>query len=274
MTRVVRFAVPVLVLLLFAGDLARAEIVYMRSAAGRPWNVTANEQAMDAAFGAGGWQDLRYETVDPLAIFSQNTSFAYLEGGDRNANQLEAFLNANLSTIEGWVANGGSLFVNAAPNQGDGMNFGFGVTLGPIYNVERGGVSAVDAAHPIFNGPFTPIALTYTGHYFAHTNVIGDFTPLLQDSRGVTYLAEKDFGNGHVMFGGMTTTNWHFPKVEAFNLRANILSYGAAQSDQADFEPAVVDNPEPSSLIAFMGMGAVGLVIAAVRRRRGRRRVA
>ena len=46
-----------------------------------------------------------------------------------NANALNTFLTANLSAMQSWVSNGGSLFINAAPNEGGNINFGFGVTL-------------------------------------------------------------------------------------------------------------------------------------------------
>ena len=41
-------------------------------------------------------------------------------------------------------------------------------------------------------------------------------------------LAEKDWGAGHVIFGGMTPTFFHSPATEAYNLRTNILSYLSA----------------------------------------------
>ena len=38
-------------------------------------------------------------------------------------------------------------------------------------------------------------------------------------------VAEKDWGAGHVVFGGMTPTFFHSPAPEAFNWRANLLAY-------------------------------------------------
>jgi hypothetical protein len=38
-------------------------------------------------------------------------------------------------------------------------------------------------------------------------------------------LGEKNYGAGHVLFGGMTTDNFHSPQPEASNLRANIIAY-------------------------------------------------
>ncbi len=43
-------------------------------------------------------------------------------------------------------------------------------------------------------------------------------------------LAELKWGAGTVLFGGMTTTNFHSPFPAALNLRANTLAYAAAQA--------------------------------------------
>ena len=56
-------------------------------------------------------------------------SFIFMEGSDQGAQSLENVLTAHLTEIEDWVSAGGVLFLNAAPNVGDGMSFGFGVTL-------------------------------------------------------------------------------------------------------------------------------------------------
>ena len=117
---------------------------------------------MDTAFGVGLWQGLRYETAIAASIFSSRNSFAFLEGGDSHADELEAFLTSNISLIESWVTAGGSLFLNAAPNEGDGMSFGFGGVnlVYPAYSDDP--VSAVDLSHPIFTGPL-PTTTSFTG---------------------------------------------------------------------------------------------------------------
>lgn len=72
---------------LVASD-ADAAPAYVRSSISAPWGSTSNEEAMDLAFGGGLWDDLRYETVDPLALFSDGYHFIYLEGSDSNASEL------------------------------------------------------------------------------------------------------------------------------------------------------------------------------------------
>ncbi len=108
---------------------ASATPVYMRSTVGAPWGQNTNETAMDTVFGNGNWDDLRYETVNVASLFSASNEFIFMEGGDNNADELETFLTTNLVAMQDWVSAGGRLFINAAPNEGDGMDFGFGITL-------------------------------------------------------------------------------------------------------------------------------------------------
>ena len=58
-------------------------------------------------------------------------------------------------------------------------------------------------------------------------------------------LAEKDWGAGHVIFGGMTPTFFHSPATEAYNLRTNILSYLSACAT-APIDMAMVDMFAPT----------------------------
>jgi hypothetical protein len=203
------------------------EAAYVRGQSA-PWGVNTNEQAMDLAFGAGEWDDLRMESVDPEELFSNAYDFIYLEGGQYTALELAAFLEANIELAEDWVDAGGALFLNAAPTEGDDIDFGFGgVTLVYLDTAVNPG-RATDAEHPIWNGPALPTVLTYNGNFLGHASVTIEgpgLVSLMEDNTDATILAELPWGDGNVIFGGLTTTNWWTPSAEALNVRANILSY-------------------------------------------------
>lgn len=211
--------------------------VYLRSSTGAPWDSTNNEAAMDRVFGDASWRDLRYETVNPTNLFSTNSTFIFMEGSDYNASELEAFLMTNSNRMESWVSAGGRLFLNAAPNEGDGMSFGFGVTL--IYTDVTAVAAAVDTNHAIFRTPFVPAGNLWSGNSFGHATVSGSgLTALITNtSNGRIVLAEKGHGAGRVLFGGMTTANFHSPQPQADDLRANIIAYGGTQIDMLSIIP-------------------------------------
>ncbi len=211
------------------GDTGGTGFAYVRSTVGQPWGNSENENAMDRAFGSGNWDDLRYETVNAQELFSSTYSFVFMEGSDDLAIELETFLNANIGLVESFVARGNTVFINAAPNEGDGMSFGFGGVV--LFYPDSGRtVTAVDPSHPVLLEPFTPTATTYTGSSFSHASVrSADLTPIIVDENGDAVLAEMQWGAGVAVFGGMTTPNYHSPTIEARNLRANILAYSASQ---------------------------------------------
>ncbi|UUZ69433.1 pre-peptidase C-terminal domain-containing protein [Polaromonas sp. P2-4] len=195
---------------------------------GEPWGSSSNVNEMNVAF-PSGWDRLKFETVNVTELLSTH-GFIFLEGSDANANELNVFLQANLAQFEQYVRNGNSLFINAGPNEGSNINFGFGgVTL--RYSDSGSTATIVDANHPIFLGPNNPVIATYTGNSFSHASVSGGgITPLLRDNTGGdAVLAELKWGEGTVLFGGMTTANFHGPQPQANNLLANILSYGASR---------------------------------------------
>ncbi len=205
---------------------------YIRRYPPEPWTwapiLNTNITEMDEVFGVDGWHSGYYDEVDPLEAFSALTCFVFIEGGDDHAIPMNDFLVANMPLIESWVEAGGSLFLNAAPNYGVNVDFGFnGVEL--IYPSYTSTGYAVDAAHPIFNGPYVPVGTSWNGNYFGHSIIDGpDLTPLIDDGFGNIVCAETAWGAGKVIFGGMTTTGWHDPLPEASNLRMNIFKYLAS----------------------------------------------
>lgn len=230
-------------------------IGYLRSTAGLPWGSAANEATLTQVFGTN-WEDLRYETVSNVgALFSGSKKFIFMEGGDIDANAMGLFLTNNLGVISNWVAAGGSLFVNAAPNQGANITLGFGALL--TYPDYCSTATAVYPTHPIFNGPYMPVGTTWSGSYFGHATVSGpELIPLIADNAtSHLELAERSYGAGHLMFGGMTLPIFHTPTVESSNLLANILFYGANISGAGSNLPPIIF-AQPASVTALVGTSA------------------
>lgn len=212
------------------------QVYYLRADIDEPWCCgwapypDANPSGFDYVFGSGGWNLAFYEYASAASIFSANTCYVYLEGGDGHTDEMEAFFDANQSLIEDWVFNGGSLFLNAAPNEGDGMNYGFGgVWLWYPY-WWAGDVQAAPGmtAHPIFTGPYTPISTSYYGTSYTHAYMTGPgLTNIIDDYWYPDFpaLCSATWGAGNVFFGSMTTASWHYPSLEAANLRNNMHAY-------------------------------------------------
>lgn len=208
-------------------------VVYLRSNTQSPWNLTGNEDQMDNIFGAGNWQDLRYETASAAAVFSSANAFVFMEGGDSSTDEMETFLNANLATITAWVNAGGCLLLNAAPNEGDGFTFG---TVTTVTGDNDEPAVAVNPSHEIFQGPATPVGTSWTGDSFNHGHITGSgYTAIIEDDdEGDVVLAEMTMGAGHVVIGTLTlpfftsdNSNW-LPQPEVTNLHENIIRYASS----------------------------------------------
>jgi hypothetical protein len=215
-----------------------------------PWGSPSNVNEMNAVFGAGNWIQSNFN-ANAATIFVPGTQFVFLEGSDGNAIALNTFITANIALIQNWVFAGGRLFLNSAPNQGGVQNWGFGGTqlnyinlIPPIAN-NVPGVNISNLGHPINVGPFLPLnnpSGVYTANYFAHANVVNGGTTLIHSSANSNFavLAEKTWGAGLVLFGGMTTSNWHnnvggLVNAHAVNLRQNILHYTAGSVIQPTY---------------------------------------
>ncbi len=193
-----------------------------------PWSTLNNTTAMTAVFGVN-YLTTTYAAANPATVFVPGTQFVFLEGSDGNALALDAYISANIAAIESWVNAGGRLFLNAAPNGGANMNWGFGGVVLDYSNAQSA-VNAVTPAHPIFNGPYTPVTTAYTGSSYSHAHITGGATTPLLAGGGFNVLTQKTWGTGLVMFGGITSPNFHTPAVEAQNLWQNIISYCATSS--------------------------------------------
>lgn len=164
--------------------------------------LNTNITEMDNVFGVGGWNSGYFTTVDVTDAFGPDSKFVFLEGGDDHAIELKTFLTANITAIENWVYAGGSLFLNAAPNEGADINFGFGgVLLDYTPGAYASNVDASDPLHPIFAGPYTPTGLSWTGTSYTHAKVTGPcLMPLIEDSFSVFMPQPKNAGEQVFVF--------------------------------------------------------------------------
>jgi hypothetical protein len=207
---------------------AAAGYVYIRSNVGLPWGDSAPTDAMNVVFGSGNWIDERYETAVVGSVFSADNSFVYMDGSDDNATELAAFLTANIAAIESWVAAGGRILINAGPNEGGDFDFGFGISVTYQAGVTNSATAdANETSHAVFAGPATPVGTIFTGP-ISHAMVAGGWLDaILNSSAGPASLAERSYGEGHVVAGGLTVPSFWSPAPNATNLYQNIISYAA-----------------------------------------------
>jgi hypothetical protein len=228
-----------------------------------PWTYVAptNLSNMDAAFGAGNWSRLTFSNAVSTGIFDPGEfCMLFIDGGDGNTLEWEGWLNSNRTSLESFVSGGGHLFMTAARwDDSSDFDLGFGATL---HSGASNSATAVDASHPIFNGPMTPTGTSWTGTSFSHDYISwaadAGFASLIVDEDGRTVLTERDYGSGLVLLGGMTVTAFHDPDPQADNLRVNTLIY----TDQGSCSPV----PEPASLALLTG-GVLPLALRKLRRR-------
>lgn len=242
---------------------AAGDKYYMHSLnVGHPWfgqGGNTNPDAMDAALGSGNWTQEFFESADPNQVFSSDTNFVFLDGSDAGTDELIDFLTPNSVIIEDWVQNGGSIIINAAPNEGDAiLNIGFdSTTLINFSFIDD--VEVVDTSHPIFLGPNQPTSALMNATSYAHATVVGEgYTNLISDvndSQSII-LAEKSFGSGHIIVGGMTTVNFHNPSLESVNWRVNMLVYA---EDLGQVGSVIIDCPD--NIVVSNEAGECGAVV-------------
>ncbi|TXK52902.1 T9SS type A sorting domain-containing protein [Pontibacter qinzhouensis] len=222
--------------------------VYIRTnTCGAFWELSGNEVAMDAVFGAGNWQQQHFETTDPATLFSASNEFIFIEGSNCGTEEMLEFLDANRPAMEAWVKNGGKLLVNAAPSEGP-----YALTIGfddvQLMWAEDGSYGfygeKANASHSIFRGPLKTVANDWTGSAFSHHKVLGTgLTNIIKDLESdEVYLAEKQWGAGTVIIGGLTLTFFqgHYedwaPAEDVANVHKNLLTY--LGTNDLQFAPA------------------------------------
>lgn len=260
-----KFLISAATVLAVSAGAAQATPYYLTSTVGQPWNSSSNIDAMNDVFGAGAWTQGEFETVDVTAMLGA-AEFIYLDGSDGGADELEAFLTSNSAVLTSYVSAGGSVFINSAPNEGDGMAFLLGASLDATGNC-RSDCDIVDPGHAIATGPFTPTATSFSGTSFSHGFVTGADTALIvDDTTGDVLLGETAWGDGLALFGSMTTVNWHDPADESASLLRNILVYGANAGSIVSLEGGESVVPVPAAL-PLLGTALLALGWAGSRRR-------
>ncbi|GIK18342.1 MAG: hypothetical protein AMXMBFR77_11300 [Phycisphaerales bacterium] len=184
---------------------ASAQVAYVSGTGGEPWGMPGNVNALNDVFGGGGWTRLDFPTAVGNGIFT-NYDCIIMDGGNGADAEFNAFVNANRAAMEAFVAGGGKMLINAARWGSAPMvlDVGFGVFLDNNFPHDFG--NAVDTSHPIYQGPFGVTGGFFDGDYLAHDIVYGSgLTDLMFGSSGPdVILAEKSYGAGHVVFGGLT----------------------------------------------------------------------
>lgn len=226
---ITRIAVAATLVAMSGALFAQNGVVYMRGTGSPPWGSFTNDTELDAVFGAGFWTQEFFQTANAAQVFQYpQNCYVFMEGGALHDGPMNAFVTANIATIEAWVNSGGNLFMTSAGWTSD-VNCGFGgytIKLIPQYIYASPTASAALPAHPIFNGPNLPVGTNWTGNYFTHDVIQGPLAgqTLINTPQGVG-LHEITWGAGRVFFGGMTTTNWHNPSPNVENLRKNMHVY-------------------------------------------------
>ncbi len=184
---------------------ASSQVAYVSWSGGEPWGMPGNVNAMNDVFGVGGWDRLNFPTAVGNGLFT-NYDCIIMDGGDGADAEFNAFVNANRAAMEGFVAAGGNMLINAARWGAAPMvlDVGFGVMLDN--NVAHDTGNAVDTNHPIYQGPFGVTGGFFDGDFLAHDIVYGSgLTDLMFGTNGPdVILAEKSHGSGHVVIGGLT----------------------------------------------------------------------
>jgi hypothetical protein len=209
--------------------------VYVRSNINQPWGQSTNEDAMDSVFGADNWTTLYFEDLTAASLFTSSTKFIFMEGGDTSFASFQDFMQSYESQAYSWIQNGGRLLIMCAPN--DPLN---SAVLGlpdnvvlhadAFYNSAASTVRAVDLSNPIFSSPHSTTN-NLNGDFVAHGYFTGsDVRIIMKSNFNQTVLGLDTIGSGLMMFGGMTTDNFHLPQPSAHALLENIIYYTAYTS--------------------------------------------
>jgi hypothetical protein len=207
---------------------AVGDVAYVSYTGGEPWGMPGNVNALNDVFGTGNWDRLYFPTAVGNGLWDYG--FILMDGGDGADEEFVNFVNSNRADMENWVAGGGSLIINAARwYETYDFDLGFGITL-HVGASDTG--TADDTGHPIFDGPYGYTGDFFDGDSLAHDYVTGDgLTSLMTGDVGGSILAEKAYGSGHVIAGGLTLPFFGEHDLWTPNcaiMHRNLLDYGYA----------------------------------------------
>lgn len=271
-------------ILALAGFGLKAQQVkyYLTDQQSQPWGSQSNVQNMNLAFGAGNWTQGFFQTINVNALLQPSVCLIYCDGGSMAAASMNNFLVANLPAIQAWVFAGGRLFLNAGPNTGANMNYGFGGVTLNYSNIGNGGGGPYSSPgyaqtippHAIYLGPAPITATVHQDNFYCHGYITGPgITPIIcntvqawttwngaqQPTNGNVILASKPWGAGMCLFGSMTNTSFHNPQPSAGNLRANMLSWLAICCQQPTITVAASSSAICSGQSATITGGGAGI---------------
>jgi hypothetical protein len=208
------------------------QYIYIRSNSNLPWGQSTNEAAMNSVFGQGNWTQMYYETLSVGDLTSANVKFIFMEGGDSSFSAFKDFIQNHSSPLYNWVSNGGRLLILAAPNDPLSSTVLYLpdnviLTADAFYASAASSAYAVDISNPIFSGPYST-AYNFTGDYFAHGFFQGaSVHAIMQSNLNEVVLGQDQVGIGLMVFGGLTTDNFHLPQPAAHSLVINTIYYTA-----------------------------------------------
>jgi hypothetical protein len=213
-------------LLMHGTALAVGNVAYVSQTGGEPWGMPGNVNALDDVFGAGNWDRLDFPTAVGDGLWDYD--FIFMDGGDGANDQFTSFVNTHRTDMENWVDAGGSLLINAARwSDGSDLYLGMDITL---HEGASDTGTALDLTHPIFDGPYGYTGDFFDGDYLAHDWLSGDgLTELMRGDNGMPILAEKVYGGGNVIAGGLTLPFFGEHNLWSDNcdeFHRNLLAYG------------------------------------------------
>ena len=205
-------------------------------------------ETMFGAFGSS-YDVIQNAANNDTSAFSGAYDFVWLDGGN-DASWFTTYINNNRTTIEEFVSDGGTVYINAGRNSNYAdLDMGFGATLTNAFGdasystYSQSGTMTQEGINTIGAGPVDPVVGVYSANYFTHDAVIdndGDLTTYMVGvgsdfggPSGVEFnaLSGQEYGAGFVMLGGTTNDAFWGPNPDAQILTQNIISYAASFAD-------------------------------------------